>query len=395
MRNLRFVSAISLLACLLLLPASSVAQTAAAIVGDVTDPSGASIPGVTIRVTSEATGLERVVESNEVGQYRVSPLNPGTYMVQVENPGFKTQIRSGVVVQVADVLEVDFTLELGEVTETIEVTGAAPIMQTQEASVAGVVNEAELQRLPVNQRNFTRLILLMPGTSSRRRSQARGVDESGTQLYSVNGSRPQDNTYTIDGIDSNMMMMNSPGMSPPMDAIQEFKVATNTSAEFARSAGANVNIAIKSGTSAVHGSLYEYFRNDKLDANEFFANRSGRGKVPFRLNQFGVAIGGPVAMPGTDWSNKMFWFFNYEGLRRRRGNTQLGSVPPAAFRAGDFSDLLNDADPTIITDPFDNGNPFPNTVMPAARINPAIPTGLDILEPLPNLSGRALNFRQQ
>jgi hypothetical protein len=384
--------AVSLVACLLLLPASSVAQTAGTIVGDVVDPSGASIPGVTIRVTSEATGLEREVESNEVGQYRVSPLNPGTYMIQVENAGFKTQLRSGVVLQVADVLEVDFTLELGEVTETIEVTGAAPIMQTQEASVAGVVNEAELKRLPVNQRNFTKLILLMPGTSSRRRSQARGVDESGTQLYSVNGSRPQDNNYTIDGIDSNMMMMNSPGMSPPMDAIQEFKVATNTSAEFARSAGANVNMVIKSGTSAVHGSVYEYFRNDKLDANEFFANRSGRGKVPFRLNQFGVAIGGPVAMPGTDWGNKMFWFFNYEGLRRRRGNTQLGSVPPAAFRAGDFSDLLSDADPTIITDPFDNGNPFPNNVMPAARINPAVPTGLDIVEPLPNLPGRALNF---
>ncbi len=334
MRGLRFLSTVSLLACLLLLPASLVAQTAATIVGDIADPSGAAIPGVTIRVTSEGTGVERVVESNEVGQYRVTPLNPGTYTVQVENPGFKTQIRSGVALQVADVLEVDFTLELGEVTETIEVTGAAPIMQTQEASVAGVVVEAELQRLPVNQRNFTRLILLMPGTSSRRRSQARGTAESGTQLYSVNGSRPQDNTYTIDGIDSNMMMMNSPGMSPPMDALQEFKVATNTSAEFARSAGANVNMVIKSGTSQVHGSVYEYFRNDKLDANEFFANRSGRGKVPFRLNQFGVAIGGPVAMPGTDWRNKMFWFFNYEGFRRRRGSTQLGSVPPPRISEG-------------------------------------------------------------
>ena len=135
MRSLRFLSAVSILACLLLLPASSVAQTTAAtIVGDISDPSGAAIPGVTIRITSEGTGAERVVESNEVGQYRVTALNPGTYMVQVENPGFKTQIRSGVVVQVADVLEVDFTLELGEVTETIEVTGAAPIMQTQEAS---------------------------------------------------------------------------------------------------------------------------------------------------------------------------------------------------------------------------------------------------------------------
>ena len=266
------------------------------------------------------------------------------------------------------------------------------MMQSQEASVAGVVTESQLTRLPVNQRNFTRLILLMAGTSSRRRSQARGVAESGTQLYSVNGSRPQDNNYTIDGIDSNMMMMNSPGMSPPMDAIQEFKVATNTSAQFARSAGANVNIVIKSGTSDVHGSVYEYFRNDKLDANEFFANKSGRGKVPFRLNQFGVAIGGPVAMPGTNWGQKMFWFFNYEGFRRRRGSTQLGSVPTADFRKGDFSALLGDAKPTIIADPFDNGNPFPNNIMPQARINPAVPTGIDIIEPLPNLPGRTRNL---
>ena len=139
-------------AALLLAPTLAMAQTAATIVGDVTDPSGAAVPGVTVKVTNEGTSATREVVTNEAGQYRVTPLNPGNYSVAIEAPGFKSQIRSGVVLQVSAVLGVDFTLELGEVTETIEVTGAAPIMQTEEASVGNVVNSQDLQRLPVNQR---------------------------------------------------------------------------------------------------------------------------------------------------------------------------------------------------------------------------------------------------
>ena len=328
------------------------------------------------------------MESNEAGQYRVTPLNPGTYTVRAESPGFTAQVLSGVVLQVAAVLEVDFALELGQVTETIEVTGAAPIMQTEEASVGGVVTGQDLQRLPVNQRNYTRLILLMPGTSSVRRSQSRGTGQSGTQLYSVNGGRPQDNNYTLDGFDSNMQMMNSPGISPPMDALQEFKVATNNASEFGRSMGANVSMVIKSGTNELHGTVYEYLRNSAFDANEFFANRNGLGKTPFRLNQYGVAIGGPL----PKLQNKMFWFVSWEGFRRRRGSTQNGSVPIADFRAGDFSTLLSGSKPTVITDPFDNGAPFANNVIPQARINPAIPTALELTTPLPNRAGLTQNY---
>ncbi len=371
-------------AALLLLPTLASAQTAATIVGDVTDPSGAAVPGVAVTVTNDGTGIAREVSTNEAGQYRVSPLNPGNYTVAVEAAGFKSSIQSDVVLQVSAVLEVDFTLELGEVTETIEVTGAAPIMQTEEASVGNVVNSQELRRLPVNQRNYTRLILLMPGTSSRRRSQSRGVNESGTQLYSVNGGRPQDNNYTLDGVDSNMQMMNSPGISPPMDAIQEFKVATNTGSEFGRSAGANVSMVLKSGTNELHGTLYEFFRNDNLDANEFFANRNSLPKTPFNLNQFGAAVGGPI--PGM--KNRMFWFASWESFRRRRGNTTLYSTPPADFRAGDFSRVED-----TITDPFDNDNPFPNNTIPGARINQAIPTAISIMNPAgPNRPGDTNNF---
>ena len=375
-------------ATMLLAPALASAQTAATIVGDVTDPSSAAVPGVAVKVTNEGTNATREVATNEAGQYRVTPLNPGTYSVSVEAAGFKSQVRTGVVLQVAAVLELDFTLELGEVTETIEVTGAAPIMQTEEASVGNVVTARELQRMPVNQRNYTRLMLLMPGTSAISRSQNRGVPESGTQQVSVNGGRPQDNNFTLDGFDSNMQMMNSPGISPPMDALQEFKVATNTGSEFGRSMGANVSMVIKSGTNELHGTLYHFLRNSRLDANEFFANREGLPRTPFQLNQYGVAVGGPI----PKLSNKMFWFVSWEGFRRRRGSTQLGSVPPEAFRNGDFSQLLSGANPTIIRDPFNGNQPFTNNIMPQSRINPAVPTALEMTTPLPNRAGLGQNF---
>ena len=379
----------------LLSPVVAMAQSQATLVGSVTDPTSAAVPGAEVTVSNLETGLERVVQTNEVGNFRVFPLNPGVYTVMAATSGFKTQIRDGVVLQVAEIVEVDFVMELGEVTETIEVTGAAPIMQTQEASVGNVVNTRELERLPVNQRNFTRLILLMPGTSSRRRSQSRGTGESGTQLYSVNGSRPQDNNYILDNVDSNMQMMNSPGISPPMDAIQEFKIATNTGSEFARSAGANVNMVIKSGTRELHGTLYEYFRNDELDANEFFFNRTRTAtsptKVPFNLNQYGAAVGGPI--PGL--SDKMFWFVSWEGFRRRRGSTQTYSTPPADFRAGDFSRVASGVSRPVagsIIDPL-TGEPFQNATIPMTRQNPSIPTIIQLTHPsAPNRAGDTNNF---
>ena len=391
--------ALALIACLFQ-AAGAGAQTAATIVGDATDSSGAAIPGVTVTVIHEGTGVERQVTTNEAGQYRVTPLNPGTYTIQVELSGFKRQVRSGVVLEVSAVLEVDFTLQIGEVTETIEVTSVTPVLQTEEASVGNVVTSQDLERMPVNQRNYTRLILMMPGTSSVTRSQQRGTGTSGTALYSVNGGRPQDNNFTLDGVDSNMMMMNSPGMSPPMDAIQEFKVATNTGSEFGRSMGANVNMVMKSGTRDLHGTLYEYLRNDKFDANEFFANRSGLGKTPFRLNQYGVSVGGPVMLPKANLRDKMFWFFAWEGFRRRRGSALLGSVPPADFRAGNFSSLLTQSSPIYLRDPLLSGNCdandrtacFPNNIIPQGRINRAIPTALELVVPLPNRPGPIQNL---
>src|SRR5262245_30398151 len=197
-----------------------------------------------------------------------------------------------------------------------------------------------------------------------------------------------------------MQMMNSPGISPPMDAIQEFKVATNTGSEFGRSMGANVSMVMKSGTRDLHGTVYEYLRNDIFDANEFFANRSRLGKTPFRLNQYGVSLGGPVLLPKVDLRDKMFWFFSWEGFRRRRGNTQVASVPTEDFRNGNFSSLLNRSTPIFVKDPLltgrcDSGDQtacFDNNIIPQGRINESIQNAMDALVPLPNRAGETDNL---
>jgi hypothetical protein len=360
------------------------------------DASGAAVAGAEVSAKNLGTGVTRMVSTNESGSYRIGPLVPGMYEVRTAMSGFKSRVQSNVALQTGATLKIDFALEVGDVSERIEVTAAAPMLQTQETSVGNVIETAQLQRIPVNGRNYTRLLILSAGTSDIRRSQGRG-DLSGTQMVSVNGQRTQDNSYTLDGLDNNMMFMNSPGGSPPMDSIQEFRVATGNSAEYGRSAGANVNLSIKSGTRDLHGSAYWFVRNDKFDANEFFANRQGRGKVPFRQNQYGVAIGGPVVIPKLyQGRDKTFWFVSWEGFRWRRGQTAQATVPLDAMRAGDFS-----ATGTPIFDPLTGTadasgriirQPFAGNVIPSARINPGMRFVVDKLVPLPNRPGTTNNL---
>jgi hypothetical protein len=311
------------------------------------------------------------------------------YEVTVSKSGFSTQLAKEIRLEVAQTVKLDFALAVGAVAETVNISAAAPLLQTQEASSGNTVTTFDVGRIPVNGRNYTRLIMLMPGSSDQGSSQSKGTGESGTQLVSVNGQRRQDNSYTVDGVDNNFMMMNSPGLSPPMDSLQEFRVATNNSAEFGRSAGANVNMAVRSGSRDLHGSVYEYFRNNVLDANEFFANRQGRGKVPFRLNQFGFSAGGPVFIPKLyNGRDKTFWFLNWEGFRRRRGATAISTTPVAEQRAGDFSTQAS-----TIYDPLTSTldaqgrilrQPFAGNRIPTARISPAIKLLVDTYMPLPN-----------
>src|SRR5262249_7782000 len=203
------------------------------------DPSQESISGAVVVVRNLDTGIERLVKTDDAGRYRVAPIDPGRYEVKVTAQGFASAHRPLVIVDAASQVKVDFQLTLGNVTEVVLVSDAAPILQTQDGSVGGIVTENELKRLPVNGRNYTKLILLMPGSSNKGGAQNQGTF-SGTALYSVNGQRMQDNNFTLDGVDNNF--------TPPMDSIAEFRVASNSSAEFGRSAGANVSIVTKSGS---------------------------------------------------------------------------------------------------------------------------------------------------
>ena len=371
------------------LPAFLAGQTSdGVLIGIVQDSTGAALPGSNVAATNTATGVVRQVVTNEAGTYQLGPLVPGTYEVRTTRNGFKSGVQNNVVLQTGATVKVDFSLDVGDVAESIEVNAVAPMLQTQETSVGGVITTQQLERIPVNGRNYTRLLTLMPGTSDIQRSQGRG-SLSGAQMISVNGQRTQDNNYSLDGVDNNMMFMNSPGGSPPMDAIQEFRVATGNSAEYGRSAGANVNLAIKSGSRNLHGSVYEYLRNDKFDANDFFANRQGSGKVPFRQNQYGFTLGGPVVLPKLyNGRDKTFWFVSWEGFRWRRGQTTQSTVPLPAMRSGDFSSLSKP-----IYDP-QTGQPFPGNIIPSSRINPGMSFVVDKLMPLPNRPGTTNNFLQ-
>ena len=398
---LRTALAIALWATLVSTFAPLGAQTTnATLVGTVTDAQGAVVPGAKVTAKSSATGIERTVQTDASGDYRIYPLQPGAYDVTVSAAGFQAKVVSNVVLDVAANVKVDFSLTVGVVTESVSVAANAALLQTQDASVGGTITSAQIEALPVNGRNFTGLILLLPGTSDENKNARRGA-QSGSNTYSVNGQRAQDNNFTIDGVDSNFLMGNSPGASPPMDAIQEFRILNNTSAEYGRSAGSNVNVIIKSGTRSVHGTAYEYFRNDKLDANDFFANRLGRGKVPFRQNQYGFSIGGPVVIPKVyHGRDKSFWFFDWEEFRRRRGSTIISTVPTPELRAGNFSvqshQIYDPLTSTVITSGPNAGSinrlPFAGNIIPANRINTAMSFLINTMLPLPNRPGLTNNY---
>src|SRR5579864_4510432 len=307
------------------------------ITGTVTDPSGAVVSGARVTLTNEGTAASLSVTTGSDGSYTFSPVKIGSYKIEVTAQGFKTITQTNIVVNVSANVLVNLKLQTGSVTETVEVTSSVPVLQTQDASVGQVMDSRNVNNLPLNGRNFTFLAQLSAGVNSPQ-ADTRGNAASGA--FAANGNRPAQNNYMLDGIDNNsdtVDFLNGTNfvVLPPVDAIQEFKVQTSDfSAEYGRSGAAVLNATIKSGTNEFHGSAWEFFRNDKLDAADYFervGNTTRKGEL--RLNQFGVSGGGPVI------KNKVFFFGDYEGLRRRQGSPHQGTVPTALERSSGFTNL--------------------------------------------------------
>ena len=311
------------------------------ITGTVRDSSGAVVSGARVTLTNEGTGASLSTQSGADGIYDFSPVRIGSYKLEVTATGFKKEVQNHITVDVSARVLQNFQLQLGAVSETVEVTSAAPVLQSQDASVGQVVDERTINNVPLNGRNFTFLAQLAAGVNTPQ-ADTRGNAASGA--FTANGNRPAQNNYMLDGIDNNsdtVDFLNGTNfvVLPPLDAVQEFKVQTSDfSAEYGRSGAAVLNATIKSGTNQIHGDVWEFFRNDKLDAADYFEDAGGIPKGELRQNQFGGTIGGPVI------KNKIFFFGDYEGLRRIQGTVLQGSVPTAAERTSgytDFSDLIS------------------------------------------------------
>ncbi|HKW17022.1 MAG TPA: TonB-dependent receptor [Terriglobales bacterium] len=351
MKRVAFASFVllALSAVLFLSPATQAQVDTGSIVGTVTDPSGAVLNGAKVTLTNVGTGTQLATTTGNDGVYKFSPVRIGNYKLDASSQGFKTVSQTDVRVDVGTNVVENFTLTPGSTTETVEVTAAAPVLQTQDASVGQVMDQRNVNNLPLNGRNFTFLAQLVQGVNSPQ-ADTRGNAASGA--FSANGFRPAQNNYMLDGVDNNsdtVDFLNGTNyvVLPPVDAIQEFKVqTTDFSAEYGRSGAAVLNATIKSGTNQFHGNVWEFFRNDKLDAADYFErtqNSAGQyqtRKGELRQNQYGFTIGGPIAIPHVfNGRNKFFFFGDYEGFRRRQGTVQTGSVPTLAERNSGFTNL--------------------------------------------------------
>jgi hypothetical protein len=361
--------------------------------GKVTDDSGATIPAAKIEFVNEQTKTALSILTDRAGFYYIA-VPPGGYSISVSAQGFKTQNRIGVKIDVGQASTLDFPLQVGSAQETVNVSSTTQELQTS-FSVGNVVTDAEIERLPVNGRNYTTLELLMPGAGDISKSQNDGTD-SGTNLFSINGQRPQDNNYLLDGIENDFFHKSSPGGSPPFDSIAEFRVATDNSAEYGRSVGAAVSLLTKSGSDRFHGSVYEYLRNDELDANNYFSNFEGLGRTPLHQNLFGASLGGPL-YPLTKLSRlrKTFFFVNYDGLRKSQADTLISTVPTQDERNGNFAALGHKIYDPLTSTYNASGKvirqQFSNNQIPSNRLDPAALAYLSLV-PLPNRTGIASNY---
>ncbi len=347
----------------LLAPSLAIAQVAGGTIqGTVVDGSGAVLPGTTVVVKNVGTGITTEVVTNERGVYRAPNLRPGAYDVSASLQGLSQASRKGLELSVGGELTIDLKLLPGGLTETVTVVSEAPAVDTSSPTLGAVVKEATIVELPLNGRDWTSLATLQPGISSIRTQAVNGVTASrGNRGYgdelTITGHRPQENNYRIDGVSINDYSNGAPGSAGGVnlgaDAIQEFSVlASNYTAEYGRTSGGVINAITRSGANAVHGSAYEFLRNDKLDAINFIDKENNRPKPPLRRNQFGASFGGPIV------KNRTFAFGDYEGIRRNQGVTSVATVLSPAARRGELAAGTITVDPAVV--PYLAFWPLPN-----------------------------------
>lgn len=357
-------------------------QVASRISGTVRDSSGAVVSGVKIAATDVDRGTTLNTSTNDSGRYSFPNLSVGKYVVSAEMPGFKRSTTDPIVIDVNQAVDVNIAMEVGAVSEQVEVTGAAPLLQADDSQVGGLVENKTINDIPLAARDFMQLALLAPGVvNSTNNSRHQTERASWIGSFSVHGQGAKFNQYLFDGLSGKEMQHETNMFSPSIDAIQEVKIETsNYDAEFGSEAGGHINVVTKSGTNQIHGAVYEFLRNDALNAKEEYAAR----KSELRRNTFGAAVGGPIK------KDKTFYFGSWESMRLRQGFTQNTTVPTAAFRSGNFSSLLNtdfsNARPVQLYD-WTTGLPFANNIIPQSRLYPLSQNFINQFVPLPNQAG--------
>src|SRR5215813_6753560 len=346
--------------------------------GVVSDSNGSVVAGVKITLTNPATNAVREVQSNDSGLYAIPALPPGIYTLKVEKTGFRAIERRNVEVLVGSSSRIDVTLEIGELTNVVEIAGGAPVIQSENASIGTVIENRSVVELPLNGRNYLQLTSLIPGATTNGPSSSQGKQRMGGQRNSfalnVSGQRIHFNHYSLDGIENTDLNFNSYMLLPSVDALQEFKVESGLfDAEYGR-AIAQINVSTKSGTNLFHGTLFEFLRNSALDAKNYF-DRPNDPIPPFKRNQYGATVGGPVLLPKFNGRDRLFFMFNWEGLRERKALTRTPSLPLTAWRDGDFSGFATIYDPATRVfnaagDVIGAPTAFPNNRIPANRIHP-------------------------
>jgi Carboxypeptidase regulatory-like domain/TonB dependent receptor len=404
---LRRLSFSAFLVCLIAIQSQG-QSTNGLLTGSITDSSGASVPAAQVTVTNPATGVVRTSTSNDNGTYIVPQLVPGSYSISVEKQGFGSEKRENVQLEVNQSITLDFKLGVASAAQTVEVTGAAPTLNTTSSTLTDVIDHNETVDLPLNGREFTQLTLLTPGaapvTTGQQSAFTVALGKGGISP-SVNGQRGQQNNFTMDGTLNNAIFTNGWSIAPPPDALQEFAVQSHiTDAQFSISSGANINVVTRSGTNTYHGALWEFFRNDALDAQTF----PDTFRAPYHQNQYGLYFGGPFYIPHVIDTRNNTWFSLYwEGFRSSLSGNVLSSTLTQAMDNGDFSavlgaqvgtDSLNRPeyaneiyDPlTSRPDPANPGSfirdPFPGNKIPQDRLNPSTLLIIQRYYPLPNLN---------